>query len=91
MHIGTGIEGEAERLFGVFAVLPYALNNFQRIGTHQYEIRNAGLHHCVKGEGFALDYLYKRIDIACGKRPYKAVDIAIGLRKTRLSKRMSVH
>ena len=91
MHIGTGIEGEAERYFSVFAVLPYALNNFQSVGTHQYKIRNAGLHHRVEGEGFALDYLYKRIDIACGKRPDKAIDIAIGLRKTRLGKRVSVH
>ena len=91
MHIGTGIESKAERHFGVFAVLPYALNDFQSVGAHQYEIRNTGLHHRVEGEGFALDYLYKRIDIACGKCPNKAVDIAIGLQKTRLGKRMSVH
>ena len=91
MHIGTGIEGEAKRHFGVFAVLPYTLNDFQSIGAHQYKIRNAGLHHRVEGEGFALDYLYKRINIACGKRPNKAIDIAIGLQKTCLGKRVSVH
>ena len=91
MHIGTGIKGEAERYFGVFAVLPYALNNFQSVGTHQYKIRNAGLHHRVEGEGFALYYLYKRINVACSKRADKAIDIVIGLRKARLGKRMSVH